>query len=84
MESPGRQVETEKGKRWLELARGLQGKFDGLMLEGLVDLPVPAGAALRRQGRGVSTERAQVLRKLHEESSKVYRFDASYVAKISK
>merc|ERR1719352_343935 len=38
------QVETEKGKRWLELARGLQGKFDGLMLEGLVDLPVtPAG-----------------------------------------
>lgn len=36
-------VETEKGQRWLALARGLQGKADALVLEGLVAPASPAG-----------------------------------------
>merc|ERR1719305_1064575 len=36
-------VETEKGTRWLALARGLQGKMDTLILEGLMEAVSPAG-----------------------------------------
>jgi hypothetical protein len=36
-------VETEKGTRWLALARGLQGKMDTLILEGLMEAISPAG-----------------------------------------
>lgn len=36
-------VESEKSQRWLSLARGLQGKFDALVIEGLVEAVSPAG-----------------------------------------
>merc|ERR1711939_1024305 len=36
-------VETEKGTRFLALARGLQGKMDTLILEGLMEAVSPAG-----------------------------------------
>jgi hypothetical protein len=36
-------VETEKGTRFLALARGLQGKMDTLILEGLIEAVSPAG-----------------------------------------
>merc|ERR1719463_826483 len=36
-------VESEKGTRWLALARGLQGKMDTLILEGLMEAVSPAG-----------------------------------------
>lgn len=36
-------VETEKGNRWLALARGLQSKLDTFILEGLIEAVSPAG-----------------------------------------
>jgi hypothetical protein len=36
-------VETEKGNRWLALARGLQGKLDSFVLEGMIEAVSPAG-----------------------------------------
>merc|ERR1711904_183389 len=36
-------VETEKETRFLALARGLQGKMDTLILEGLIEAVSPAG-----------------------------------------